>query len=294
MKLKLYFFIFLCSASFRISAINQDSLKNFAHQSDVILLVKLPNTSPDSLAYLVHDLGTNYYQVPFELLRVLKNNTADSIFNQYGFVYYGYGKPGKNLYRKGESVYLFLTKRLPKDIGNEVSLEMRDDYGPWPQLLKNGIFSEDELSERQISQIIQPSSFGKAAKKGKTKKLKRMLAKEIATIQYNDRFEKGDSLGRKLRKLKKWIISQNGIDGFTAERCVGHIAIYPGWVTYSFWTNTSEGMKEYTFSIQMATRYWRKWVDGKLKLKYCVADSGARQRYINYCIQEQLTINEIW
>ncbi len=288
MKLKLYFFIFLFSVSISVSAINQDSLINVVQQSDVILLVKLPNTLPDSLAYLVDDLGTNFYQVPFELIKVLKNNTTDSIFNQYSFIYYGYGKPGKNLYRKGETVYLFLTRRLPKDFGNKVSFEMPDDYGPWPQLLKNGIFSADELSERKIKQIIQPSSFGKAAKKGNTKKLKRMLAKEIATIQYNDRFEKGDSLGRKLLKLKKWIINQNGIDGFTAERCVSHIAIYPGWVTYSFWTNTSEGMKEYTFTVQLATRYWRKWVDGKLKLKYCVADSGARQRYINYCIQEQI------
>jgi hypothetical protein len=288
MKLKLYFFILLFSVSHSVSAINRDSLKNVVQQSDVILLVKLPDTSPDSLAYFVHDLGTNFYQVPFELIKVLKNNTADSIFNQYGFVYYGYGKPGKNLYRKGETVYLFLTKRLPKEIGNKVYLEMRDDFGPWPQLLENGIFSEDEIAERQIRKIIKPSAFGKAAKKGNTKKLKRMLAKEIATIQYNDRFEKGDSLGRKFRKLKKWIISQNGIDGFTAERCVSHIAIYPGWVTCSFWTNTSEGIKEYTFSIQLATRYWRKWVDGKLKLKYCVADSGARQRYINYCIQEQI------
>ena len=194
MKLKLFYFIILSFISIRITAINFDSLKNLVQQSDVILLVKLPNTAPDSLAYLVHDLGTNYYQVPFELVRVLKNNTTDSIFNQYGFVYYGYDKPGKNLYRKGETVYLFLTRRLPKDFGNKVSFEMPDDYGPWPQLLKNGIFSEDELSERKIKQIIKPSSFGKAAKLGKAKKLKRMLVKEIATIQYNDRFEKGDSL----------------------------------------------------------------------------------------------------
>ena len=130
---KLLFLILFLIVNKALQAINQDSLKNLVYQSDVILLVKLPDTSPDSLAYFVHDLGTNFYQVPFELVKVLKNNTADSVFNQYSFIYYGYGKPRKNLYRKGETVYLFLTRRLPKDLVNKVSFEMPDDHGPWPQ-----------------------------------------------------------------------------------------------------------------------------------------------------------------
>ena len=73
--LKLLPFIFLFCISSHISAFNSDSLGNLIQQADVVLLLQLPNSPTDSLAYFVDDLGSNFYNMPIKDEKIVKNNT---------------------------------------------------------------------------------------------------------------------------------------------------------------------------------------------------------------------------
>jgi hypothetical protein len=287
---KILLFSVLLFSFLKTEAIDDDSLKNLIHQADIILKVKLENTSADSLPYLVDDLGTNFYAASFVIEKIFKNNTAVNEISSYSFVYYGYKSPDSSLYIQGATVYLFLTSGLPKNNFPGSNHQPVDfENGASPGLLKGGLIPAERINDFQLKKLCRVSSFARAAHKGNTGKMKRMIRRELALIRAKQRFKTAGSREIQLQNLTTWIQSQQGIDGLMAEACVAHIDIYPGWVTYNYWVNTPESMKEYTFSIQLATVFFRRfWADNRLHLKYLAADSGARQRNINYCIQEKI------
>jgi len=74
---RLLFWWYLVACGFQAAAFPDDSLKNLVSHADIILRVRINNTSPDSLPYFVHNLETNYYTVRFKLEKVFRSNTTD-------------------------------------------------------------------------------------------------------------------------------------------------------------------------------------------------------------------------
>jgi hypothetical protein len=273
-----------------LDAIEDDSLKNLISQADVILKVKLENTPVRSLPYHVDDAGTNFYTASFQVQKTLKNNSPNEDLRSYSFVYYGYESPDTNLYIPGATVYLFLTYSLPKNsVRGPLLLPVDIENGSIPTLLKGGLIPAERMNDFSIGKLCRVSKFAHAARNGNTGKMKRIIRRQLALIRSKNAFKTGNIRQLNLQALINWIKSQQGIDGLMAEECVAHIAIYPGWAGYYYWVNTPTSMKEYSFSIQLATVFFRRfWADKRIHLKYLAADSGVRERYINYCIQEKI------
>ncbi|MEZ5173475.1 MAG: hypothetical protein R2850_08205 [Bacteroidia bacterium] len=236
--------ILMLLSFFNLQAISDKELSELVFQSDYIALVQLPQTPVDSLAYMVHDLGTTYYESAFKPIRVFKENISP-VTHQYMFIHHGYDKPGTNLYAPGMRCYLFLSNGLPKAMHGRISLLSQDAYPGALTLLNGGLLPQSEMSEHRLAEYTRQSEFARHARLGNIKALKRYVNEFISDRNRKNLLDKTYQT-----KLTDWLLSFSGIDGVMGDSCAIHISIWPGWTDTYFWVNTPKGKKEYAITIQ--------------------------------------------
>lgn len=228
----------------KLRAISDEALNELVFQSDYIALVQLPNKPVDSLASMIHDLGTTYYESAFIPLRIFKENAIPAS-NQYMFIHHGFDKPGKDLYAPGERCYLFLSNGLPKVMHGRVSLLSQDAYPGAFTLINGGLQPEAEIRQHQLAELTRQSEFARHAREGNIKALERYVNEFISDHNTKNLLDKTYQ-----PNLTNWLLSFPGIDGVMSDSCAIHISIWPGWTDTFFWVNTPEGKTEYAVTIQ--------------------------------------------
>lgn len=264
-------------------------LPNLVKQADFIALVQMPDLSPDSLPYVIDDLGTGLFSIDFEIIKLYKKSFPLDV-SSYIFEHSDQSPIGKDVFIRGKRCYLFLSNNEPKTIGNSPDLrKLKNIQGP-PSLLLGGLIQEEELHERELKRLCKPHPFVKAALEGNIPKMKRMIKSHV---QFLNQFD----LGSKIMKdysFPNWLSGMPGMDGVMLDSCAYHIAIWPGWSDFFFWINTPEGRIEYQFVIQLGKtkrfplNYLRHGFTDEWVLKTIVRTSNMRESLIERCKQDEL------
>jgi hypothetical protein len=267
----------------------EEDLANLVRQADFIALVQMPDLSPDSLPYVIDDLGTGLFTIHFEVLTLYKKTFPQDV-NAYLFEHSDMQPIGSNVFIRGKKCYLFLSNNEPITIGDARDLRQLKNLSGLPSLLLGGLIQEDKLKERELKRLCKPHPFVKAALDGDFRKMKRMIKSHL---EFLNQFELTSS-NMRFFSFPSWLSRMQGMDGVILDSCAVHISIWPGWSDYFFWINTPTGRIEYQFVIQhgktkrFPLNYLRRGYNEEWVLKTIVRTSNMRESLIERCKQDAL------
>lgn len=244
----------------QLSALHPDSLSAWSKDSEVVLHIRTDTTAVENWPSFWHDLGTTYTHMPFEIVDFYKR--GDTLDNSHIIILHSYVIDLKEWMSPNEEYIVFLPRQYSRGNQNWVNADVVPEPDGTFLLTREKCFSFNPDDDAILKKFYRITRIDQCVYNEDWKGVENEL-KALVRICSNSAGNENSAAVRLLQELS----SYNSIHRVEFEKCVGHNAIYPGWISLLIRFANKNGPHDFILTASLGKVYRHGWLRYKLGMR---------------------------
>ncbi|MFM9983949.1 MAG: hypothetical protein ACKVOK_01865 [Flavobacteriales bacterium] len=243
----------------QLSALHPDSLKAWSKESEAVLHIRTDTTALENWPSFNHDLGTTYTYMPFKIVNFYKR--SDTLDVSQIVILHSYLNDLKEWMSPNSEYMVFLPRQYSRGNQNWANSEVVPEPDGSFLLMREKCFTFNADNDAALKKYFRKTRLDNCVYNEDWKGVENELKALVGTCSNAAKDENTAAY-----KLLQELNSYHSIHRVETEKCVSHIAIYPGWITYIIRFANENGPRDYYLTASLGKVFRHGWLRYKIGL----------------------------